>query len=198
MYSLYAVMKAAMLAQPSMITHFGSHDWQDEYDTYLLGNQHADGHWSDEYGNNLGTAWALLVLQRITPEIYTECPSCDLTDWYINDTLPSGLEYVENSTKITVISCDDYFEISGPEAQPQAITMNPDGTTTLEWWETGSEPFNLTLCTTIYIEFNATVMECELIDGFNNTAYTKAYSLDDESWVSDSDSAIVYGECEVE
>ena len=198
MYSLYAVMKAAMLAEPNMITHFGSHDWQAEYDTYLLDHQYPDGHWSDVYGNALGTEWALLVLQRIIPGITTECPSCDLTDWYINDTLPEGLEYVENSTKITVISCDGYYQSSGLEVQPQAITINPDGTTTLEWWETGSEPFNLTLCTIMYIEFNATVLNCEAPDGHINTAYISAYSPDDESWVSDEDDAKVWGICEQE
>jgi len=195
LYSMYAVMKASLL---NSITHFGSHDWQQEYDDWLIDNQFEDGHWYGGYwiGHNdiLDTAFALLVLQRIAPGVVSDCPPCNLSEWYINDTLPEGLEYVENSTKITVISCDGYYQSSGPEVQPQ-ITYNPDGTTTLEWWETGSEPFNLTLCTTMYIEFNATVLDCEAPDGHINTAYVTAYSPDDDSWVSDEDIATVWGDC---
>ena len=102
---------------------------------------------------------------------------------------------MENSTKITVISCDGDFQSSGPEVQP-LVTINPDGTTTLEWEEDGDEPFNLTLCATMYIEFNATVLDCEAPDGHINMAYVTAYSPDDDSWVSDEDTATVWGVCE--
>jgi len=198
-YAMYAVMKASMTARPSKITHYGTHDWGQEYDDYLIAHQNADGSFpKDTHAGSfvLGTEYALLVLQRIAPEIVSDCPPCNLSEWYINDTLPEGLEYVENSTKITVISCDGYYQSSGPEVQPQNITINPDGTTTLEWWETGDEPFNLTLCTEMYIEFNATVLDCEAPDGHINTAYITAYSPDDETWVSDEDTATVWGVCE--
>ncbi len=75
MYSLYAVMKAAMTAQPNIITHFGTHDWGTEYDDYLLLHQNGDGSWSDEYGSILGTEWALLILQRIAPQFSERCAS---------------------------------------------------------------------------------------------------------------------------
>jgi len=196
LYSMYAVMKASVLYS---IPQYGTHDWQTEYDNWLIDNQIADGHW---YGSNwinhnswLDTAFALLILQRIAPEIVTDCPPCNLTDWYINDTLPEGLEYVENSTKTIVVSCDGYFEKTGPEVEPE-VTYNLDGTTTLEWWETGEEPFELSLCTTIYIYFNATVLNCEAPDGHINMAYVEAYSPDDDSWVSDEDTATVWGDCE--
>jgi hypothetical protein len=48
----------------------------------------------------------------------------------------------------------------------------------------------------MYIEFNATVLNCEAIDGHINTAFVKAYSPDDETWVSDADTATVWGDCE--
>jgi hypothetical protein len=196
LYAMYAVMKASLL---NSIEYYGSHDWQEEYDDWLIANQFGDGHWFGDYwiGHNdiLDTAFALLILQRIAPGVVSDCPPCNLSDWYINDTLPVGLEYVENSTKITVISCDGDFQSSGPEVQP-LVTINLDGTTTLEWEEDGDEPFNLTLCTTMYIEFNTTVLDCVALDGHINMAYVTAYSPDDDSWVSDEDTAIVWGDCE--
>jgi hypothetical protein len=199
-YAMFAVMKASMTAQPSRITHYGTHDWGQEYDDYLIAHQNADGSFpKDTHAGSviLGTEYALLVLQRIAPEVISDCPPCNLSEWYITDTLPEGLEYVVNSTVIKVISCEGNYLLSGPEAQPQSITENLDGTTTLEWWETGDEPFNLTLCTQMYLEFNTTVLNCEAPDGHINTAHIQAYSYDDESWVSDEDSATVWGDCEV-
>jgi len=184
------------------------HDWYSEFAEILVSHQQASGSWptSPAYvgttgvwgymsGELLSTVWVLLTLEKIAPQIVTDCPPCNLSDWYINDTLPEGLEYVENSTKIIVVSCDGYFESSGPEVQPE-VTFNPDGTTTLEWWETGDEPFELSLCTVGYIYFNATVLDCEAPDGHINTAYITAYSPDDDSWVSDEDTATVWGDCE--
>ncbi len=121
---------------------------------------------------------------------------CDLNNWYITDTLPEGLEYVDNSTVITVISGEYYEQSSGPESQPQAITMNPDNTTTLEWWETGGEGFNLTPCTWMFIEFEATVLNCVAPGGHINTANITADSLCDEAEVSDEGNAKVWGICE--
>jgi len=197
LYSMYAVMKASLLAD---IEYYGSHDWGEEYDQWLITNQYGDGHWDGEnwHGSNniLDTAFALLILQRIAPGVVSDCPPCNLTQWYINDTLPAGLSYIENSTKIIVTSCDGYFESSGLEVQPQNIISNPDGSTTLEWWETGDEPFELSLCSKMYIYFNATVLNCEAPDGHINWAYVEAYSPDDESWVSDMDSATVWGDCQ--
>jgi uncharacterized repeat protein (TIGR01451 family) len=210
--SMYCLMKGLQYSGIDLLDLNGDaipeHDWYKEFADVLVAQQNVDGSWPDSaayysggwgysyVGQRISTAWALQILEKITPKLTPECPSCDLTDWYINDTLPEGLEYVENSAKITVISCDGYYQSSGPEVQPQAITVNPDGTTTLEWWETGSEPFNLTLCTKMYIEFNATVLDCEAPDGHINTAYITAYSPDDESWVSDEDTAEVWVNCE--
>jgi hypothetical protein len=186
------------------IDTFDGIDWFEDFATVILAQQDKTpgstyGSWRSTSGRGdppLITEWALLTLEKIAPESGPECPNCNLTDWYINDTLPPGLEYVENSTRIIVISCDGSFELTGVEVQPQNIIENPDGSTTLEWWETGNEPFELTLCTEMYIEFNATVLNCEAIDGHINTAFVKAYSPDDETWVSDADTATVWGVCE--
>ncbi len=199
-YAMFAVMKASMTARPSKITHYGTHDWGQEYDDYLISVQNADGSFpKDTHSGSviLGTEYALLVLQRIAPEVVSDCPPCNLSQWYINDTLPAGLGYVENSTRIIVVSCDGYYESSGPEVQPQNIISNPDGSTILEWWETGDEPFELSLCSEMFIEFNANLTDCGSPEGLNNTAYVEAYSPDDDSWVSDEDTATVLDECEV-
>ena len=52
------------------------------------------------------------------------------------------------------------------------------------------------MCTKMYVYFNATVLNCEAPDGHINWAYVEAYSPDDESWVSDMDSATVWGDCQ--
>jgi hypothetical protein len=72
MYAMYGVMKAAMTAIPAIVTTFGTHDWQTEYDTWLLANQNIDGSWSAEGReeaptNILATEWALLILEKVAP-----------------------------------------------------------------------------------------------------------------------------------
>ena len=72
LYAMYAVMKAAMTAQPDVVWTFGDHDWQPEYDEWILANQHDDGYWTGPYGTTegkrvLGTTWALLILQKVAP-----------------------------------------------------------------------------------------------------------------------------------
>jgi len=202
-YSQYQAMFCAMKGLEYMgIDTFDGIDWFKDFSDAIIDEQvktpgPTNGSWQQSSGRGdaiLITEWALLTLERIAPEVVSDCPPCNLTDWYGNDTLPEGLAYVENSTKITVISCCEYYQSNGSEVQPQ-VTYNADGTTTLEWLETGEEPFNLSLCTTMYIEFNATVLDCEAPDGHINTAYIIAYSPDDDSWVSDDDTAIVWGEC---
>lgn len=65
-YTMYAVMKASRLIEPP-VTLYGSHDWYDEYQAYLLQNRAAAGYWQDSHwGANapLSTAWGVLILSR--------------------------------------------------------------------------------------------------------------------------------------
>lgn len=65
-YTMYAVMKASRLIDPA-VTLYGSHDWYDEYQAYLLQNRAADGHWADSHwggDETLSTAWGVLILSR--------------------------------------------------------------------------------------------------------------------------------------
>jgi hypothetical protein len=199
----YQTMFCAMKGLEYMgIDTFDGIDWFEEFSDTIIAQQVSTpgtifGSWQKSSGRGeplIITEWALLTLERIAPEVVSDCPCCNLSDWYINNTLPANLSYVENSTKLTVISCDGNYQSSGPEVQP-VVTNNPDGTTTLEWWETGDEPFNLTLCTTMYIEFNATVLSCLEPKEHINSVYVLAYSADDDSWVSDNDTATVEGIC---
>ena len=66
-YAMYAVMKAAMLAQPDVVWTFGDHDWQPEYDAWILANQYPDGHWYGRYSIHMNTVYCLLVLQKVAP-----------------------------------------------------------------------------------------------------------------------------------
>jgi hypothetical protein len=72
LYGMYAVMKASMTALPDVVWTYGDHDWQEEYDAWILANQHADGYWTGPYGTTegrrvMGTVWALLILQKVAP-----------------------------------------------------------------------------------------------------------------------------------
>ena len=73
LYSMYGVMKAAMTAQPEIIWWYncsiGNHSWQEEYDAWLIDNQHDDGYWPAQYDGTgvLATEWALLILQKVVP-----------------------------------------------------------------------------------------------------------------------------------
>jgi len=69
-YAMYALMKAAMTAQPNPVMNFGSHAWQDEYDDYLVNkSQNANGSWPAQWDTTgvLSTEWALLILEKIVP-----------------------------------------------------------------------------------------------------------------------------------
>ncbi len=81
-YTMYAVMKASRLIDPP-VTLYGSHDWYDEYQAFLLQNRAADGHWSDSHwGGNatLSTAWGVLILSRgVFSYVAPQPGSLDLT-----------------------------------------------------------------------------------------------------------------------
>lgn len=81
-YTMYAVMKASRLIDPP-VPLYGSHDWYDEYQAYLLQNRAADGHWADgHWGGNgpLSTAWGVLILSRgVFSYVAPQPGSLDLT-----------------------------------------------------------------------------------------------------------------------
>lgn len=68
LYAMYGVMKAAMTVSPAIVM-FGAHDWQAEYDPWIIANQHPDGYWpGGGWGNaELNTCWALFILQKVAP-----------------------------------------------------------------------------------------------------------------------------------
>jgi hypothetical protein len=71
-YAMYAVMKAAMTAQPTVVWTFGTHWWQNgtgEYDDWLVANQNPDGSWPAQWDSTrvLSTEWALLILEKVAP-----------------------------------------------------------------------------------------------------------------------------------
>jgi len=78
LYAMYGVMKAAMTADDDPIKKglqpvktFCGHDWQEEYDHWLVKDprQNANGSWSPgPYSDYvLATEWALLILQKVVP-----------------------------------------------------------------------------------------------------------------------------------
>lgn len=80
LYAMYGLMKAAMLAEPDVIWDFCGHEWQPEYDRWLIDNQVLpDGYWMGQYAlpwnvgahnRVLATEFALLILQKIIPPRY--------------------------------------------------------------------------------------------------------------------------------
>lgn len=88
MYAMYSVMKGARTVwgdrsqpEPQQIESFGTHDWYDEYATWLINNQYADGHWRgvdgwiDNYLREyLGTAFGVLIL---TPSVFEPPPTAE-------------------------------------------------------------------------------------------------------------------------
>lgn len=70
-YAMYGVAKACRIAVDSSGEHheiqfIGAHDWQLEYDSFLVKSQQADGRWSGcNYGSDeIDTDWGLLILER--------------------------------------------------------------------------------------------------------------------------------------
>ena len=83
LYAMYGLMKAAMLALPTPVWTFCEHEWQPEYDRWLVDHQTKNGEnagsWPahlavpciDGTGNAvLSTEFALLVLQKAVPDRY--------------------------------------------------------------------------------------------------------------------------------
>ncbi|MCX6827681.1 MAG: PKD domain-containing protein [candidate division Zixibacteria bacterium] len=68
-YAMYGIAKGCRIAvdslgNPSEIAVIGSHYWQQEYNSYLITHQAADGHWDGcNYGSNLlDTDFGILIL----------------------------------------------------------------------------------------------------------------------------------------
>ncbi|MDH4033076.1 MAG: PKD domain-containing protein, partial [candidate division Zixibacteria bacterium] len=73
LYAMYGVAKGCRIAvdaggDPHEIQMVGAHDWQTEYNEWLVENQHPDGYWNgSNYGSNLiDTDFGILIL---TPSI---------------------------------------------------------------------------------------------------------------------------------
>ena len=82
-YTSCGVMKAAMTADDDLeisglqpVKFYGTHDWQKEYDDWLLAHQDSDGYWPEKYAlpwhsghfnKVLATEYALLILQKVVP-----------------------------------------------------------------------------------------------------------------------------------
>lgn len=81
LYAMYGLMKAAMTAQPEIVWDFCGHEWQPEYDAWLIDTQRIEpdyspgdpeyGSWPPQYDTTgvLATAWALLILQKVAPGV---------------------------------------------------------------------------------------------------------------------------------
>lgn len=75
-YAMYAVAKGCRIAVdesnlPHEIEMIGSHDWQDEYNGYLVTHQYDDGHWDgSNYGSRvLDTGFGVLILTPAIAEL---------------------------------------------------------------------------------------------------------------------------------
>ena len=76
LYAMYGLMKAAVIAEPNVV-EFCGHDWQEEYDEWIVENQVIPGgYWPAQYalpwhGSShdkvLATEYALLILQKVVP-----------------------------------------------------------------------------------------------------------------------------------
>jgi len=80
-YAMYGVMKAAVTAIGGAIWFYGDHEWQEEYDAWLLANQTEDGGkcWPGKsafpyyqqacvhHNKVIATEYALLILQKVAP-----------------------------------------------------------------------------------------------------------------------------------
>jgi len=86
MYDMYAICKGCRIAKIdtnfdgigdtySEIQTLDSWDWYDEYSTYLLAQQYADGHWYRTYRSTFDTAWAVEIL---TKNVFTLRPIADI------------------------------------------------------------------------------------------------------------------------
>ncbi len=67
LYAMYGLAKGCRISVPGEIKSICGHDWQDEYDSWLVDNQESGGSWHGSgYGNDrvLDTAFGILILIR--------------------------------------------------------------------------------------------------------------------------------------
>jgi hypothetical protein len=78
-YAMYALASAALLANPQEVWDFCGHEWQPEYDRWLVDNRNASGFWDAVYAlpwegsgqsKLLATEYALLILEKDAPIPY--------------------------------------------------------------------------------------------------------------------------------
>jgi hypothetical protein len=67
-YSMYGVTKGCLISVPGRIDYIGSHNWQDEYNMWLVNNQLSSGTWSTSRSprmdNNFVAALGVAILIR--------------------------------------------------------------------------------------------------------------------------------------
>jgi len=102
----------------------------------------------------------------------------------IVDELPDGLDYIEGSTEIWVVT----------PAGTQYGTPDPDQDGTTLTWDLSGTGMMLFPCWWIYLEFEAEVLNCEAPYGHINEAEIVSWYGDLK--VNDTDNATVWGVCE--
>jgi hypothetical protein len=85
-------------------------DWFDELATVLVANQNVDGSWANDYwyGNPMASTWALLVLEKAAPVLFSAIQSCDSGGVETNTFNPSETVYVKGSDYAPSTTYDIY------------------------------------------------------------------------------------------
>ena len=159
LYAMYGVMKAAMTANWSTELEpiwwynctKGTHEWQPEYDAWLIDNQDDDGYWTAYYGSNtaarrvLGTEWALLILQKVVPPPRLIPVYVDIKPGSCPNPLNKGSKGV---LPVAVLGTED-FDVTAID--PETILLSREdvegGVAPIRWsYEDIATPFTGELC----------------------------------------------------
>jgi hypothetical protein len=149
-YAMYGVMKASMTAQPDKVWWYncttGAHEWQEEYDPWLIENQGDDGSWPPQYDRTgvLSTVWALLILQKavkqpvISVDVDIKPGSC-----------PNPLNKKSKGVlPVAVLGTED-FDVTAIDPETIELTLEgvEGGVSPLRWnYEDVATPFEGELC----------------------------------------------------
>jgi hypothetical protein len=153
-YAMYGVAKGCRIATDSSgqlheIQFVGAHDWQLEYDTFLVKNQKIDGRWSGcNYGSDeIDTDWALLILERgitVQPVAVIKAPSTvppatkfyadggssyhmdpskNIVEWIWDFDNADGLDWANPDAIGKKVSIPDSFYVLGPGVDRDTFTI---------------------------------------------------------------------------